>query len=59
MRAKASDFDELFVLTVLADLFDPSGSDDPEYVSQKIIEGLEENNIIQTQCNENDELMAA
>ena len=59
MRAKASDFDELFVLTVLADLFDPSGSDDPEYVAQKIIEGLEENNIIQTQCNENDELMAA
>ena len=59
MRAKASDFDELFVLTVLADLFDPSGSDDPEYVAQKIIVGLEENNIIQTHCNENDELMAA
>ncbi len=59
MRAKASDFDELFVLTVLADLFDPSGSDDPEYVAQRIIEGLQENNIIHTQYNENDELKAA
>ena len=59
MSAKASEFDELFVLNVLADLFDPSGSDDPEYVAQKIIEGLEENNIIHTQYNENDEPMAA
>ena len=59
MRAKASDFDELFVLTVLADLFDSSGSDDPEYVAQKIIEGLEENNMLKTQCNENNEPMAA
>ena len=59
MSAKASEFDELFVLNVLADLFDPSGSDDPEYVAQKIIEGLEKNNIIKSQCIENDELMAA
>ena len=59
MSAKATEFDELFVLSVLADLFDPSGSDDPEYVAQKIIKGLEKNNIIKSQCNENDELMAA
>ena len=46
MIRKASDFDDFFVATLLADLFDPSGSDDIDFVAKKIINGLEENGII-------------
>ena len=59
MNSKASDFDELFVLTVLADLFDPSGSDDTEYVTQKILEGLEKNKLINNIYEEENEPLAA
>ena len=34
MKKKSSDFDEFFVVTVLADLFDSTGSDDPDFVAQ-------------------------
>ena len=43
MKKKSSDFDEFFVATVLADLFDSTGSDDPDFVAQKIVDGLKEN----------------
>ena len=46
MIRKASDFDDFFVATLLADLFDPSGSDDMDFVAKKIINGLEEYGII-------------
>ena len=46
MIRKASDFDDFFVTTLLADLFDPSGSDDIDFVAKKIINGLEENGIV-------------
>ena len=46
MIKKASDFDDFFVATLLADLFDPSGSDDIDLVAKKIINGLEEYGII-------------
>ena len=46
MIRKASDFDDFFVATLLADLFDPSGSDDIDLVAKKIINGLEEYGII-------------
>ena len=46
MIRKASDFDEFFVAALLADLFDPSGSDDLEVVAKKIINGLEEYGIL-------------
>ena len=59
MSSKASDFDELFVLTVLADLFDPSGSDDPNHVAQKILEGLEKNQLINNNYEEDNDLLAA
>lgn len=42
MIKKASDFDDYFVATLLADLFDPSGSDDIDFVAKKIVNGLEE-----------------
>ena len=46
MISKASDFDDYFVATLLADLFDPSGSDDIDFVAKKIVNGLEEYGII-------------
>ena len=46
-----------FVSTILADLFDPTGSDDPEYGAQKIVNGLQINQLIKD--DENDELLAA
>ena len=46
MIRKASDFDDFLVATLLADLFDPSGSDDIDFVAKKIINGLEEHGII-------------
>ena len=41
MVRKASDFDDFLVATILADIFDPSGSDDIDFVSRKIVEGLD------------------
>ena len=37
---KASDFDDFLIATLLADLFDPSGSEDLELVSKKIVFNL-------------------
>ena len=59
MMKKASDFDEFFVATVLADLFDSTGSDDPDFVAQKIVEGLKENGLLHQEELDDDELMAA
>ena len=43
MKKKSSDFDEFFVATLLADLCDSTGSDDSDFVSQKIIDVLNKN----------------
>ena len=59
MKKKSSDFDEFFVATVLADLFDSTGSDDPDFVAQKIVEGLKENGLLHQEEFDGDELMAA
>jgi len=59
MKKKASDFDEFFVATVLADLFDSTGSDDPDFVVQKIVDGLKENGLLHHEELDNDELIAA
>ena len=59
MMKKASDFDEFFVATVLADLFDPTGSDDVDYVAQKVVDGLKENGLLHHEELDDDELMAA
>ena len=59
MKKKSSDFDEFFVATVLADLFDSTGSDDPDFVAQKIVEGLKKNGLIHHEELDDDELMAA
>tara|TARA_Y100001978_G_C23680543_1_gene428797 strand:- start:725 stop:895 length:171 start_codon:yes stop_codon:yes gene_type:complete len=46
MNKKESDFDDFLIATLLADLFDPSGSEDLDFVSKKIVDGLIENEII-------------
>ena len=59
MNKKASGFDEFFVATVLADLFDSTGSDDPDFVAQRIVDGLEANGLLNNEELDDDELMAA
>ena len=59
MSKKASDFDDFIIATILADLFDPSGSDNLEFVSKKIINGLIENGIMRNKDYENKEDIAA
>ena len=59
MKNKASAFDEFFVATLLADLFDATDSDDPDFIAQKIVEGLKENGLLHQEELDDDELMAA
>jgi len=47
-----SDFSNYFVLTLLADLFETSGSDDQNLIAEKIIQGLEKHDLLS--CNEVD-----
>ena len=41
MVKKNSNFDDFLVATILADIFDPSGSDDIDFISRKIVDGLD------------------
>ena len=59
MNKKASDFDDFLIATILADLFDPSGSDDLDFVSNKIVNGLIENGIIKNENITDEEDIAA
>ena len=59
MNKKASDFDDFLIATVLADLFDPSGSDDLDFVSNKIVNGLIENGIIKNEDIKDEDDIAA
>ncbi len=59
MRKKASDFDDFLITTVLADLFDPTGSDDLDFVSKKIVDGLIDNGLIKNEDLEDKEDIAA
>ena len=59
MKKKSSSFDEFLVATILADIFDPSGSDDIDLVSRKIIDGLDSYGMIKTYDFDNEEDLAA
>ena len=48
MAKKTSSFDEFLIATLLADLFDPSGSDDFDFVSRKIVDGLDAHGMIKS-----------
>ncbi len=59
MEKISSSFDEFFVATILADIFDPSGSDDIDFVSRKIVDGLDDCGMIKSHDFENEEDIAA
>ena len=59
MNKKASDFDDFLISTILADLFDSSGSEDLDFVSKKIVDGLIENGIIKNEDFTDEEDIAA
>ena len=59
MVRKASDFDDFLVATILADIFDPSGSDDIDFVSRKIVDGLDAYGMIKGDKFNNEESLAA
>ena len=59
MSEKASDFDDFLIATILADLFDPTGSENLEFVSKKIVDGLIENILIKKENFEDEGDIAA
>ena len=59
MNKKASDFDDFLIATLLADLFDPSGSENLEFVSKKIVDGLIENGLMKNERFEDEGDIAA
>ena len=59
MSSNPTDFDEYLVATVLADLFDITDSNDPDYLAQQIVKGLQENGLIKHVKDQDDELIAA
>ncbi len=59
MVKKASSFDEFFVAAILADIFDPSGSDDIDFLSGKIVDGLDAYGMIKSHECRNQEDLAA
>ena len=59
MNKKASEFDDFLIATILADLFDPSGSENLEFVSKKIVDGLIENGLMKNERFEDEGDIAA
>ena len=59
MNKKASDFDDFLIATILADLFDPTGSENLEFVAKKIIDGLIENGLMKKENFEDEGDIAA
>ena len=59
MNKKASDFDDFLITTILADLFDPSGSENLEFVSKEIVDGLIENGLMKNERFEDEGDIAA
>ena len=46
MKKIRSEFDDFFLINVLADLFDPEGSEDIDFVADRIFEGLDNYGLI-------------
>ena len=59
MNKKASEFDDFLIATILADLFDPTGSENLEFVSKKIVDGLMENGLMKNEKFEDEGDIAA
>ena len=54
-----SSFDDFLVATILADIFDPSGSDNFDFVSRKIVDGLDAHGMIERNDVDNEKNLAA
>ena len=54
-----SSFDDFLVATILADIFDPSGSDNFDFVSRKIVDGLDSHGMIERNDVDNEKNLAA
>ena len=59
MSKKASDFDDFLIATILADLFDSTGSENLDFVSKKIVDGLMENGLMKNEKFEDEGDIAA
>ena len=59
MNRKASEFDDFLIATILADLFDPTGSENLEFVSKEIVDGLIENGLMKNEKFEDEGDIAA
>jgi len=59
MVKKSSNLDEFLVATILADIFDPSGSDDIDFLSRKIVDGLDDYGMVKNHNSDNEEVVAA
>ena len=59
MKEKASDFDDFLIATILADMFDPTSSENLEFVSKKIVDGLMENGLMKNEKFEDEGDIAA
>ena len=59
MNKKASDFDDFLIATILADLFDSTGSENLDFVSKKIVDGLMENGLMKNEKFEDEGDIAA
>ena len=57
MSEKASEFDDFLIATILADLFDPTGSENLEFVSKKIVDGLIENELMKKKILKMNEIL--
>ena len=54
MNKKAFDFDDFLITTILANLFYPSGSENLDLVSKKVVDGLIENGLMKNEKFENE-----
>ena len=59
MLKKSSSLDECLEATILADIFGPSGSNDIDFVTRKIIDGLDSCGMIKSKDFDNEDSLAA
>ena len=59
MLKKDSSFDDFLVSTILGDISDPSGSDNFNFLSRKIVVGLDEQGMIKRNDFDNEKKLAA
>ena len=59
MLKKSSNLDELFIVKILAGIFDPLGSGDIDFLSRQIIDGLDPHRIIKRDELDNEQVLAA